>query len=324
MVTGKPTEAPQAVPALAIVVPCFNEEDVLPETARRLDALLDRLVAEGRIAAPGSVYLVDDGSRDRTWALIQGFAAARPERWRGVKLSRNRGHQNALLAGLSVARGDAVVSIDADLQDDLEAIPAMLERHAEGCQIVYGVRDDRTADTPFKRRSAAAYYRLLRGLGVEIVPDHADFRLLGRRALDALAQYSEVNLFLRAIVPLLGFRTGVVTYRRAPRLAGESKYPLRRMVGLAIDGITSFSMRPLRLITVAGLLVSLLSFMVALWATAVWLFTNYAVPGWTSLLVPLAVIGGLQLLALGIIGEYVGKIYLEVKRRPKFEIEELV
>jgi len=310
-----------SVPRMAIVVPCYNEEEALPETVRQLDALLDRMIEAGRIDAGSGVYLVDDGSRDATWAQIEALARARGERWHGIKLSRNRGHQNALLAGLHTAEGDVVVSIDADLQDDIEAIPLMLAKYSEGCEIVYGVRDDRSSDTAFKRETALFYYRLLRWLGAEIVPNHADFRLLGRRALEALRGYGEVNLFLRAIVPLLGFRTAIVTYRRTARTAGESKYPLRRMIGLAVNGITSFSMQPLRLITFAGVGVSLLAFLTGFWAIGVGLFSTSAVPGWTSTVVPLAFIGGLQILALGIIGEYVGKIYMEVKRRPQYEIE---
>lgn len=309
---------------LNIVVPCFNEEEVLPETARRLGDVLDQLIAEGLIASCSGVCFIDDGSTDRTWEIISGLAAARPERWHGIKLARNCGHQNALMAGLTTVAGDALVSIDADLQDDVSAIGEMVRQYLAGCHIVYGVRADRGSDTGFKRVTALAYYRLLARLGVNIVQNHADFRLLSRRALDGLAGYAEVNLFLRAIVPLLGLKTGVVTYRRAARFAGVSKYPLRRMVGLAIDGVTSFSMRPLRFITVMGLTIAALSMVISTWALCVWLFTNAAVPGWTSLLVPLSFIGGLQLLALGIIGEYVGKIYLEVKRRPRFDIETVI
>ena len=279
------------------------------------------MVAAKQIDADSDIYLVDDGSRDATWSQIETMARSKPHRWHGIKLSRNRGHQSALLAGLHVAEGDVVVSIDADLQDDIEAIPLMVKKYAEGCEIVYGVRDDRSSDTAFKRGTAVYYYRLLRLLGVEIVPNLADFRLLSRPAVEALRGYSEVNLFLRAIVPLLGFRTGTVTYRRAARVAGESKYPLQRMIGLAVNGITSFSMRPLRLITFAGMVVSALAFLIGFWAIGVKLVTTDAVPGWTSTVVPLAFIGGLQILALGVIGEYVGKIYMEVKRRPHYEIE---
>lgn len=309
---------------LNIVVPCYNEAEVLAETAARLSALLDRMAAQGLVDAASGIWFVDDGSRDATWEIIAGLWAARPARFHGIRLSRNRGHQIALLAGLRTAPGDALVSIDADLQDDEEAIVAMVQLLHEGCDIVFGVRENRAADTVFKRGTARLYYRLLRRLGVEAVPDHADFRLMSRRALTALARYPEVNIFLRAMVPLLGFRTAQVRYARRPRLAGELKYPLPRMLALAIDGVTSFSMRPLRLITLVGLAVSALSFLLGFWAVYVRLFTDRALPGWTSVMVPVAFLGGLQLLSMGIIGEYVGKIYIEVKRRPLFEIEQVL
>lgn len=307
---------------LNIVVPCYNEEEALPETARRLGDLLDRMHAANLVAQGSGVVFVDDGSRDRTWAVIREMQAIRPDLFHGIKLSRNQGHQKALLAGLRTAPGDALVSIDADLQDDMEVIPAMVRAFQSGHDIVYGVRKLRDSDTAFKRSTARAYYRLLRWLGVEIVPDHADFRLLSRRALDALARYGEVNIFLRAIVPLLGFKSAQVQYDRAPRFAGISKYPLRRMIGLAVDGITSFSMRPLRLITALGLGMAAVSFLLGFWAIAAAIFTTRAVPGWASTVVPIAFVGGLQLFSMGVIGEYVGKIYLEVKHRPLFEIEE--
>ena len=242
----------------------------------------------------------------------------------GIKLSRNQGHQNALLAGLRSAPGDALVSIDADLQDDVGVIPAMVLQFLAGVDIVYGVRAVRDSDTVFKRSAARAYYRLLSWLGVDIVPDHADFRLMSRRALNAMAHYSEVNLFLRAIVPLLGFKSGQVPYNRSSRYAGISKYPLAKMVGLALNGITSFSMRPLRLITGVGLAMAAVSFLIGAWAIAIALFTDWAVPGWASIIVPITLVGGLQLFSMGVIGEYVGKIYLEVKRRPLFEVEETI
>jgi len=311
-------------PLLNMVVPCYNEELILLETARRLSDLVDRVTAEGLVASGSGVYFIDDGSRDGTWAIIAGLSASRPDRWHGIKLTRNCGHQNALMAGLTTAPGDVIVSIDADLQDDIEVIRDMIKQYHAGCHIVYGVRNNRDSDTGFKRRTALIYYRLLSHLGVEIVENHADFRLMSRRALEALARYSEVNLFLRAIVPLLGLKTGIVTYQRHPRLAGVSKYPLARMIGLAANGVTSFSMRPLRFITVMGLVVSGLSMAVSIWAIGVRLFSASAVPGWTSILVPLSFIGGLQLLALGVIGEYIGKIYLEVKHRPRFDIELIV
>ena len=306
---------------LNLVVPCYNEEAVLPETTKRLLGLLDRMVQSGIVSDRSGIYYIDDGSRDRTWEIVSGLRAARPDRVHGIKLSRNCGHQAALLAGLRTVPGDILISIDADLQDDIEVIPAMVEEFTLGNDIVYGVRAGRKSDTFFKRHTARAFYRLLSTLGVNIVLDHADFRLMSRRALIALERYPEVNIFLRAMVPLLGFKTTSVYYDRSPRFAGVSKYPLGRMIGLALDGITSFSMRPLRLIAYAGAVMSVLSFLIGAWALYVVLFTNRGVPGWASIVVPIAFVGGLQLASLGVIGEYIGKIYMEVKRRPLFEIE---
>ena len=306
-------------PSLGIVVPCYNEEEVLPETARRLAALLDALIAAGRIAPRPAVYFVDDGSRDATWPLIEQIHAADP-RFTGVKLSRNRGHQNALMAGLEVATGDAVVTIDADLQDDPTVIGAMVDAFRGGADIVLGVRSDRSSDTGFKRITGQGFYRMMGALGVDMIYDHADFRLLGRPALVALSGYTESNLFLRALVLQLGFTVATVPYVRAERFAGESKYPLGKMIAFALDGITSFSTRPLRLITLFGFLVSTISFGLGAWALYIALFTQKAVPGWASTTVPIYLICGVQLLCIGIIGEYVGKIYFETKRRPRFII----
>nr|WP_294551571.1 glycosyltransferase family 2 protein [uncultured Rhodopila sp.] len=306
-----------------LVVPCYNEEAVLPETARQLAAAIDGMAERGIVSDRSGIYFVDDGSRDRTWDLIAALQAARPARFHGIKLSRNCGHQAALLAGLRHAPGDALISIDADLQDDVGVIPSMVEEFRLGHDIVYGVRQGRRSDSAFKRSSATAYYRLLRWLGVEVVLDHADFRLMSRRALDALGKYQEVNIFLRALVPLLGFKATSVYYDRSARLAGVSKYPLGRMLGLAVNGITSFSMRPLRLIAYAGFTMSMVSFLIGIWALFVVSFTSRGVPGWASIVVPIAFVGGLQLVSLGVIGEYIGKIYMEVKRRPLFEIEEI-
>jgi len=314
----------QANSILNIVVPCYNEEEALPETARQLSELLDRMVEQKIISPQSGIYFVDDGSKDRTWNLIESLSAGRPARFHGIKLSRNCGHQSALLAGLLHAPGDMLVSIDADLQDEPETIAAMVRRYHEGCDIVFGVRAERPTDTVFKRRTARLYYALLKWMGAEIVADHADFRLMSRRALGALSRYSEVNLFIRGIVPLLGFKTAIEYYTRRPRLQGETKYSLRKMVSLSIEGITSFSMRPLRMITMMGFIVSAISFGIGIWAICVRLFSADAVPGWTSIVVPIALIGGLQLLSLGMIGEYVGKIYMEVKRRPLFEIEKIL
>jgi len=305
---------------LTLVVPCYNEEEALPATLEALRGLLRRLVADGQVRLDSHVLLVDDGSRDGTWAVIAEQAERHPE-VRGLKLSRNRGHQNALLAGLHHAAGDAVVSLDADLQDDIEAIPRMLEAFRAGSEIVYGVRDDRSTDAALKRWTAEGYYRALRLMGGAVVFNHADFRLMGRRALGALAEFSEVNLFLRGIVPLLGFRTSVVTYRRLSRQAGSTKYPIPRLFALAVDGVTSFSAAPLRAITFLGLAASLMSVALAAWVLWSRLIANNAIPGWASTVLPLFLMSGVQLLALGVIGEYVAKLYLESKRRPAYIIE---
>ena len=310
-------------PRLAIVVPCFNEAAVLPETHRRLLALLDRLQAAGLIAAGSALHYVDDGSRDGTWALIEAFAAADP-RAHGLKLAHNRGQQGALVAGLLTVEGDVLVSLDADLQDDPDVIEAMLREHRQGAEVVYGVRASRASDTAFKRGSARGYYRLMQRLGVDLVFNHADFRLMSRRAIEALRQFDESNLFLRGIVPLIGFSSATVSYERGERLAGVSKYPLRKMLGFALEGITSFSTVPLRLITVLGFLVSAFSFAMILWVLYGHLVHGALVPGWASSVVPIYFLGGIQLLCIGILGEYVAKIYVETKRRPRFIIDKRV
>lgn len=310
-------------PTLVIVVPCFNEEEVLPETSKRLRSLVHDLSTDGLISAESHVLFVDDGSTDATWHQIVEHSQEGTE-IRGVKLSRNRGHQNALLAGLHFADGDAVVSIDADLQDDIEVIRTMVERFSEGSDIVYGVRRRRDVDSGFKRHTAEGYYRLLSALGVEVVYNHADYRLLSRRALETLKQYEEVNLFLRGVVPTLGYRSTVVEYDRAERFAGESKYPLKKMLALALDGVTSFTALPLRFIAGLGIAVFLVSLAISFWALSVRLFTDSAVPGWASSVLPMYLLGGIQLLGIGVVGEYVAKIYMETKRRPRFIIEETV
>jgi len=311
------------LPRLAIVVPCYDEEEALPHTARRLIALLERLRKDARIAVDSRIMFVDDGSRDRTWQLIEGLSRE-DGRIGGIKLSRNRGHQNALLAGLFTADGDVLVSIDADLQDDIEIIEEMLKQHAQGAQVVYGVRDDRTTDGMFKRASALGFYRMIHALGVESVYNHADFRLMSRRAVDALKDFGEVNLFLRGIVPLIGFQSSVVYYARTERVAGVSKYPLRKMLGLALDAVTSFSVVPLRMISALGVIVFLFSVGMGIWTLWVRLFTERAVPGWTSTLLPIYALGGLQILCVGILGEYMGKVYQETKRRPRYIIEKVL
>lgn len=310
-------------PRLSVVVPCYNETEVLPETARRLMALLDEMTVGQRAAADSQIVFVDDGSRDGTWELIEELAATDP-RIGGIKLSRNRGHQNALMAGLFTVDGDVLVSVDADLQDDIRVIPEMLKAYVQGAQVVYGVRKDRSRDGFFKRATAQGFYRFIRALGVESVYNHADFRLLSRQAVEALKSFREVNLFLRGIVPLIGFRSAVVYYARSERFAGVSKYPLRKMLALALDAVTSFSIVPLRLITALGFLVFLLSCVMGAWTLWVRLFTDHAVPGWTSTLLPIYLLGGIQILCVGVLGEYLGKVYQETKARPRYIIEKLV
>ncbi|MEP6908236.1 MAG: glycosyltransferase family 2 protein, partial [Pseudoxanthomonas sp.] len=268
-------------PTLAIVVPCFNEEEVLPETALRLAMLLDQLVRDGRAAPDSYACFVDDGSQDNTWAIIEDLQE-RSGRFNGIKLSRNRGHQNALLAGLLGVTGDIVISVDADLQDDLNAINGMLKAASDGADIVYGVRSARTSDTFIKRGTARMYYRLLGRLGVEVVFDHADFRLMTRQVIEELRRYGESNLFLRALIPQLGFRTSIVTYERSERFAGTSKYPLHRMLALALEGVTSFSIRPLRVVTALGVVTSVFAVLLTIWALVVTVVMQATVPGWAS------------------------------------------
>ena len=304
-----------------LVIPCYNEEEVLSETSSRLFSLLDRLVDAGHVSDESRIIFVDDGSRDRTWSIIEALHATNP-RYGGIKLSRNRGHQNALLAGLMTAPGDVIVSLDADLQDDIEAIPRMLEEYRRGAEIVFGVRHKRATDTFFKRFTAETYYKLLGAFGVDIMPGHADFRLMSRKTVEALRQFPEVNLFLRGIIPMLGFKTAVVEYERAPRFAGESKYPLGKMLAFAFDGITSFSAVPLQWSTRIGALLAIGSLGFGAWAAYARIFTDLTVPGWASTVVPMYFLGGLQLLFLGVIGGYISKTYAETKQRPRFIIEQ--
>jgi glycosyltransferase involved in cell wall biosynthesis len=312
------------LPVLAIVIPCYNEQEVLPETLRRLRLLLAQLVTQGQIDPASRAWLVDDGSTDATWAMIRDASSASDAAFCGVKLSRNRGHQIALLAGLMTAQGDVLISVDADLQDDLSVIPKMLTAFRDGHDIVYGVRSHRTTDTAFKRFTAEGYYRLLARLGVEIVFNHADYRLMSRRAVEALRAFPEHNIFLRGLVPQLGFSSTTVEYARLERFAGESKYPLGKMLALAWQGVTSFSAAPLRAITTLGTLVSLMSLGLGVWALFIRLFTDQTVPGWASIVIPLFLISGVQLLCLGIIGEYLAKIFVETKRRPLFFVDRIV
>ena len=307
---------------LYVVIPCYNEADALKETSRRLEQKMNRLIACHRIGQDSRVLFVNDGSKDNTWQMIKMLHKETPL-FTGVCLSRNRGHQNALLAGLLTAaeKADVTISMDADLQDDLDALDAMLDAYEDGFDIVYGVRNNRESDTFFKRNTAQLFYRLMNALGGELVYNHADFRLMSRRAVKALEEYREVNLFLRGIVPMIGYKSTVVEYKRNPRVAGKSKYPLKKMLSFALEGITSLSTRPMRMLTWLGMMVFILSLFML-----VYIFvrhvTGHTVAGWSSVAVSVWAIGGLQLLGLGIIGEYIGKIYLEVKDRPRYIIEE--
>ena len=307
-----------------IVVPCYNEEEVLPETAKRLTAKLSGMIAAGTVAEKSRILFVNDGSKDKTWQLIAALHGENPL-ISGLDLSRNRGHQNAVLAGLMVAkeRADAVISMDADLQDDIDAVDGMVAQYDEGCDIVYGVRSSRETDSAFKRGTAQAFYKLTNRLGGEVVYNHADYRLMSRRALEALEEYGEVNLFLRGIVPMLGYKTGVVTYERAERFAGESKYPLKKMLAFALEGITSLSTKPIRFITWLGVIMFLISMGMLIYILTRF-FGGHTVEGWSFITVSLWGIGGLILLSLGVLGEYIGKIYLETKHRPRYHLREIL
>jgi glycosyltransferase involved in cell wall biosynthesis len=308
---------------LTIVMPCFNEEAVIREACARIKLVLDRLVALNLISADSSIFFVDDGSSDRSWSLIQELCS-QYNQVHGIKLSKNCGHQNALLAGLLNAPGDALISLDADLQDDPNIIEKMVRLFDRGIDIVFAVRSSRHVDTLFKRLSAEGFYLLMDSFGVESIKHHADFRLMSRRTVNALSLYGESNLFLRGIIPQLGFPTAIVTYERQPRWAGETKYSLRRMFSFALNGITSFSIAPLRAISFLGIVVSIFSFSIGIGAFAIRLFTDIAAPGWASTVIPLSFLGGVQLLSIGILGEYIGKTYLETKKRPRYIIEEIL
>ena len=309
---------------LYIVVPCYNEEEVLPETARRLKAKVEELKGTGKIGPDSRILFVNDGSRDRTWEIISALHRSDPV-FSGVDLSRNRGHQNALLAGLMTAkdRCGMAISMDADLQDDIGAVDAMVDKFHAGCDIVYGVRSSRKKDTFFKRFTAEGFYRVMNFLGAETVFNHADYRLLSRRALEGLEQFREVNLFLRGIVPMIGYTSAVVEYERGERFAGESKYPLKKMLSFAMEGITSLSTKPIRYITGLGFLVFLVSIIMLIYSIVRWAMGE-TILGWASLICSVWAIGGLILLSLGVIGEYIGKIYLETKGRPRFLIREVL
>ena len=306
---------------LCMVIPCYNEEEVLLETAARLSEKYDKLIFDGKISSDSRIVFVDDGSKDQTWAIISRLSKENVC-FEGLKLSRNRGHQNALLAGLLTVKDkfDTVISMDADLQDDINAIDKMIESYSDGNDIVYGVRSSRRKDSCFKRWTAQGFYKVMKWMGAETVYNHADFRLMSRRALDALAEFSEVNLFLRGMVPLIGFKSDTVYYERSKRFAGKSKYPFRKMLSFAFEGITSLSIRPIDLIIRLGILLCAVGVGILIYAL-IQHFLGHTTAGWTSLMASIWTLGGLQLSAIGVIGKYIGKIYLETKHRPRYIIE---
>lgn len=305
-----------------VVIPCYNEEEALPITAKTLDKFFDEMISDGLFAPDSRMLLVDDGSRDKTWNVIENLVNT-SGKFEGLKLAHNAGHQNALWAGMNVAyeNADAVISIDADLQDDINAMRGFMKEFYDGADIVYGVRSKRETDTFFKRMTAEMFYKGMAHLGVETVFNHADYRLISKRALKELLSFSEVNLFLRGMVPTLGYKTAKVYYERSERTAGESKYPLKKMLAFAVQGVTSFSVKPIRMIALLGFLFAFAAVGIGVYAL-ISLIAGKAVPGWTSTMLSIWLIGGVQLIALGLIGEYIGKIYTEVKRRPRFIVEE--
>ncbi len=309
---------------LCIAVPCYKEEEVLPETAKRLKAKMTELIEKGKISDRSKVVFINDGSTDRTWEIICRLHEEDKLFW-GINLSRNRGHQNALLAGLMTLKeyADMVISMDADLQDDIQAVDSMVDRYLEGYDIVYGVRSSREKDSFFKRATAEGYYKVLRWMGADVVFNHADYRLMSKRALEGLSEFTEVNLYLRGLVPQIGFKSTVVTYERQERFAGESKYPLKKMLALAFEGITSFSVKPIRMVAKLGAIIAVISVLFLIWSVVV-KFMGHSVDGWSSLMASIWLMGGLQIFCIGMIGEYVGKIYMETKRRPRFIIEQFL
>lgn len=309
---------------LYLAIPCYNEEEVLRDSAEKLIKKYDRMMTEGKISFDSKIVFIDDGSKDKTWSIISELHNENSV-FQGIKLSRNRGHQNALLCGLMTLKdkADAVISIDADLQDDINVFDEMVEKYENGCDVVYGVRSKRETDSFFKRFTAESFYKILDRMGAKVIFNHADFRLMSKRALNAFSLYKETNIFLRGMVPLIGYKSDIVTYERSERLAGESKYPLKKMLALAWEGITSMSIQPIRLITWLGAIVFAISFIFIIYSL-VSFFVGAAVSGWASTLCSIWALGGLQLLAIGVIGEYIGKIYLETKHRPRFIVEEFL
>lgn len=309
---------------LWLVVPCYNEEEVLPETSKRLYKIMTDMVINGLISPESKIAFVNDGSKDKTWELIEKYHN-NLDMFVGINLSRNKGHQNALLAGLTVAKehADMVITLDADLQDDIEVIPQFVQKYYDGNDIVYGVRNNRDTDTAFKRSTAQGFYKFMKFLGVDIVNNHADYRLMSQRAIRSLLEYGEVNVFLRGIIPTIGYKSDIVEYSRKERFSGESKYPLKKMLSFAFDGITSFSVKPLRISLILGAISFFVSVIILIYCV-VQFFLGNTVSGWASLSVSVWALGGIQLLMLGIVGEYIGKIYLETKHRPKFFVENIL
>ena len=310
--------------SLYIVVPCYNEEEVLTETARQLKEKMDNLIITGKISEASRVIFVNDGSKDNTWEIISALHD-RDTLFGGINLSRNRGHQNALMSGLMTVKkhADMAISMDADLQDDINAVDDMVNRYLDGCDIVYGVRSKRTEDKFFKRVTAEGYYRLMQMMGVETVFNHADYRLMSKRALEGLSQFKETNLYLRGIVPMIGYKSDYVFYERSERYAGESKYSLMKMVSFALEGITSLSIRPIRIISCLGIAIFLMSIIMLIYTLVVY-YTGHTIAGWSSLVISVWTLGGLLMLSIGVVGEYIGKIYLETKERPRYIVEEFL
>lgn len=311
-------------PTLAFIIPCFNEKEILTSTIKKLQSILEDLQKKQKISSESFLYLVDDGSHDKTWKIIEAEHQTNPSQIKGLKLSRNFGHQHAVLAGdlQSKNKADIFISIDADLQDDTQVIEQFIDAYHEGNEIVYGVRKERKTDTYFKKITAQGFYKLMQSMGVDIIYNHADYRLISKKALCELEKFEEVNLFLRGIFPLIGFKNKLIYYDRQERQAGTSKYPLKKMLSFALDGITSFSIKPLRFVTWTGFVIFFITLIMSIWVLIDKLFLNHTVAGWASIVLPIYLIGGIQILSIGIIGEYIGKIYKEVKHRPRFIIEE--
>lgn len=309
---------------LYVVIPCYKEEEVLPETAKRIKDKMNSLISNRKISEKSRVMFVNDGSTDKTWEIIANLHNS-DKLFSGVNLSRNKGHQNALLAGLMTAKNwaDMVISMDADLQDDIDAVDAMIDKYYDGCDVVYGVRSSRDTDTFFKKFTAEGFYKFMKIMGADIVFNHADYRLMSRRALEGLAEYKEANMFLRGIVPQIGYKSDIVEYKRNKRFAGESKYPLKKMLAFAFDGLTSFSVKPIKIITRLGIVISFFGIIALIWSITVKIL-GHSESGWSSLMASIWLIGGIEIMSIGIIGEYIGKIYKETKERPRYIIQDIL